>query len=129
MKDFGASSDLPVVAIVGRPNVGKSTLVNRFIGRRATIVEEMPGVTRDRKSLDAEWNGRRFIVLDTGGWIDTFAPLAHHVSLQAERAIREADVPVMGAEVMVGLLEQDCALAGVLKRAVKAVLGVVSRVE
>ncbi|CAB5022731.1 MAG: ribosome biogenesis GTPase Der [Actinobacteria bacterium] len=129
MKDFGASSDLPVVAIVGRPNVGKSTLVNRFIGRRATIVEEMPGVTRDRKSLDAEWNGRRFIVLDTGGWIDTDEPLAHQVSLQAERAIREADVLVMVVDVMVGVLEQDSAIARILQRAGKPVLLVVNKVD
>ena len=58
-----------VVAVVGRPNVGKSTLVNRFVGRRDAIVEEQPGVTRDRKELDAEWNGRTFRVVDTGGWL------------------------------------------------------------
>ena len=59
----------PVVAVVGRPNVGKSTLVNRFVGRRAAIVEERPGVTRDRKELPVEWAGRRFTVIDTGGWL------------------------------------------------------------
>ena len=59
----------PVVAVVGRPNVGKSTLVNRFVGRRDAIVEEQPGVTRDRKELAAEWNGRAFVVVDTGGWL------------------------------------------------------------
>jgi GTP-binding protein len=62
------SSERPVVAVVGRPNVGKSTLVNRVLGRRETIVEERPGVTRDRKSLEAEWVGRDFTLVDTGGW-------------------------------------------------------------
>ena len=85
-------STLPIVAVVGRPNVGKSTLVNRFVGRREAIVQEKPGVTRDRKELVAEWNGRAFRVIDTGGWIATDEPLAKQVSLQAERAIREADV-------------------------------------
>ena len=64
-----ARSDLPVVAIVGRPNVGKSTLLNRFVGRRDAIVEEQPGVTRDRKEVDTEWRGRHFRVVDTGGWL------------------------------------------------------------
>ena len=59
---------LPVVAIVGRPNVGKSTLVNRFLGRRAAVVQDVPGVTRDRISYEALWNGKRFTVVDTGGW-------------------------------------------------------------
>src|SRR5581483_3462238 len=83
------------VAVVGRPNVGKSTLVNRIVGRREAIVEERPGVTRDRKVLDAEWIGRPFSVVDTGGWIRSDEPLARQVSLQAERAIDEADVVVL----------------------------------
>ncbi|MFM8237786.1 MAG: GTPase, partial [Actinomycetota bacterium] len=93
-------SDLPVVAVVGRPNVGKSTLVNRFVGRRAAIVEERPGVTRDRKELIAEWTGRSFRVIDTGGWLTPGeagltgeeADLAAKVSAQAEAAMGEADL-------------------------------------
>ena len=84
------SHRLPVVAIVGRPNVGKSTFFNRILGRNAAIVHDRPGVTRDRKELVAEWNGRAFRVIDTGGWIATDEPLAKQVSLQAERAIQEA---------------------------------------
>src|SRR5690625_951991 len=61
-------AELPVVAVVGRPNVGKSTLVNRFLGRRAAVVEDVPGVTRDRVAYDAQWNGREFTLVDTGGW-------------------------------------------------------------
>ena len=90
---------LPVVAVVGRPNVGKSTLVNRFVGRRDAIVQEEPGVTRDRKELEADWNGRRFLVVDTGGWLlptsgDGAEPLARQVSRQAERALADADLVI-----------------------------------
>ena len=81
---------LPVVAVVGRPNVGKSTLVNRMLGRRETIVEEHPGVTRDRKTVEAEWRGRRFTIIDTGGWLDSEESLDAKVSAQAERAIAAA---------------------------------------
>ena len=107
-------SALPVVAIVGRPNVGKSTLVNRFVGRREAIVEERPGVTRDRKALDAEWNGRRFTVVDTGGWIATDEPLARQVSLQAERAIRESDLILMVVDVTVAVTEEDAAIVATI---------------
>src|SRR5438094_9178516 len=86
------TTGLPVVAVVGRPNVGKSTLVNRIVGRREAIVEEHPGVTRDRKVLEAEWNGRAFTVVDTGGWLPTDDSLDRQVTAQAERAIGDADV-------------------------------------
>ena len=78
---------LPVVAIVGRPNVGKSTLLNRVVGRRAAIVEEQPGVTRDRKDVEADWLGRRFRLVDTGGWVVGGDDLDAKVSAQSERAI------------------------------------------
>ena len=92
------SRSKPLVAIVGRPNVGKSTLVNRIIGRREAIVEEKPGVTRDRKFLEAEWAGREFTIVDTGGWLETKDTLEGQVSAQSERAVRAADVVVMVAD-------------------------------
>ena len=82
----------PVVAIVGRPNVGKSTLMNRILGRREAIVEERPGVTRDRKAVTADWSGREFTVVDTGGWLPKGDDLDDKVSRQAEKAIADADV-------------------------------------
>ena len=119
----------PVVAVVGRPNVGKSTLVNRFVGRREAIVQELPGVTRDRKELVAEWNGRSFLVVDTGGWIATDEPLAKQVSLQAERAIREADVVLLVVDVTVGTTEEDAQVARILQRSDRPVLLVANKAD
>ena len=87
-----AEAARPVVAVVGRPNVGKSSLVNRILGRRAAVVEDVPGVTRDRVTYDADWNGREFIVMDTGGWETKTRGMAALVAAQAERAMNEADV-------------------------------------
>jgi GTP-binding protein len=125
---------LPVVAVVGRPNVGKSTLVNRFVGRRDAIVEEKPGVTRDRKELEAEWNGRRFVVVDTGGWLAPTSgeggePLARQVSAQAERALVDADVVLFVVDGTVGVTEEDERVARVLYKAQKPVLVVVNKVD
>lgn len=119
----------PVVAIVGRPNVGKSTLVNRIIGRREAIVEEKPGVTRDRKLVDAEWNGRSFTLVDTGGWLDTEHALDKQVSDQAERAIKEADVVLVVVDVTVGLTDEDERVARLLRRSGKPVMVVVNKVD
>src|SRR4030088_91934 len=105
------SSVEPSVAIVGRPNVGKSTLVNRLIGRREAIVEERPGVTRDRKLLNADWRGRTFTVVDTGGWLPGGGRLEAAVSAQAERAIAEADVIVLVVDTTVGVTEEDAQVA------------------
>jgi GTP-binding protein len=117
------------VAVVGRPNVGKSTLVNRIIGRREAIVEERPGVTRDRKVLDAEWIGRHFAVVDTGGWIRTDEPLARQVTRQAERAMEEADVVVLVVDATVGPTEEDASVAAILRRSAKPVLVAVNKVD
>jgi len=125
----------PVVAIVGRPNVGKSTLVNRIVGRRAAIVQEKPGVTRDRKELEASWCGRSFVVVDTGGWLAPNAAgadpavLVRQVSGQAERAIAEADVILCVVDVTVGAVEEDDAVARVLRRSGKPVIVAVNKVD
>ncbi len=120
----------PVVAVVGRPNVGKSTLVNRFVGRRAAIVEEKPGVTRDRKELPVEWAGRRFTVVDTGGWLgDGAGSLESKVSRQAEQAIEQADVILFVVDVTVGVTEEDARVASVLQRSDKPVVVAANKVD
>ena len=108
---------------------GKSTLVNRIVGRRAAVVEERPGVTRDRKELDAEWCGRAFTVVDTGGWLSSDDPLDAQVSAQAERAIAEADVVLLVVDVTVGVIDEDLAVARVLKRSGRPVRVVVNKVD
>ena len=105
----------PVVAVVGRPNVGKSTLLNRIVGRREAIVEERPGVTRDRKAVDADWNGRPFVVMDTGGFIATDEGIDAEVSRQSVRAMDDADAIVMVVDVTVGVTQEDEAVAALLR--------------
>jgi GTPase len=119
----------PVVAIVGRPNVGKSTLLNRIIGRRAAIVEERPGVTRDRKDVDADWLGRPFRLVDTGGWVAGGSDLDAKVSEQAERAIAEADVVLLVVDVTTGVTEEDGRVAELLRRCGKPALLVANKVD
>src|SRR6266498_257616 len=102
---------LPRVAIVGRPNVGKSTLVNRVLGRRAAITQEQPGVTRDRVTYEAEWSRRRFEVVDTGGWEPRATGLQARVVAQAERAMREADLLLFVVDVTTGISEEVDATA------------------
>jgi len=120
---------LPTVAIVGRPNVGKSTLVNRIVGKRVTIVEERPGVTRDRKEVDANWNGRDFTVIDTGGWMPKGDSLDDKVSAQSERAIGEADLIVFVVDGAVGVTEDDDRVAGLLRGLDRPVLMVVNKID
>lgn len=123
------SSPLPVVAVVGRPNVGKSTLVNRFAGGRQAIVEAQPGVTRDRKELVAEWAGRRFRIVDTGGWLAGGGNLDQQVSRQAERAVAAADVIVLVVDVTVGITEEDARVASFLRGAAPPVVVVANKVD
>ena len=120
---------LPVVAVVGRPNVGKSTLANRFAGGRQAIVEAQPGVTRDRKELVAEWAGRQFRVVDTGGWLAGGGDLDRQVSRQAERAVAAADVIVLVVDVTVGITEEDARVASLLRGAPPTVVVAVNKVD
>jgi GTP-binding protein len=108
-------SELPVVAIVGRPNVGKSTLLNRIVGRLESIVEERPGVTRDRKEVQAEWQGQRFLLVDTGGWMPGGDSLDEKVSRQSEKAIDEADAIILVTDVTMGVTEEDARIAELLR--------------
>jgi GTPase len=124
---------LPTVAIVGRPNVGKSTLVNRLVGRRDAIVEAKPGVTRDRTTHEAEWRGRRIAVVDTGGWTPGWArneaSYDDAVSAQAERATTQADLVVFVVDVTVGVTEEDAAAADWLRGLDAPVLLVANKVD
>ena len=121
--------ELPMVAIVGRPNVGKSTLLNRILGRREAIVEELPGVTRDRKEVEAEWTGRHFRLVDTGGWMPGGSALDEKVSRQSEQAIREADVLVVVADATMGITEEDARIADLLRQCEQPVFLVANKVD
>jgi GTP-binding protein len=120
---------LPIVAILGRPNVGKSTLINRFLGRREAIVEDTPGVTRDRVSYECEWNGRRFIIMDTGGWESKPDGISVQVSAGAERAMEEADVLAFVVDAHVGALDEDDILVQELRKAKKPTILVANKVD
>jgi GTP-binding protein len=122
--------DLPTVAIVGRPNVGKSTLVNRIVGKRVAIVEEKPGVTRDRKEVDAEWLGVPFRLVDTGGWMPGGSDLDAKVSRQSEQAIRDADAVIMLMDAVTGVTEEDARVAEVVRNLARGkTLIVVNKVD
>ena len=120
---------LPIVAILGRPNVGKSTLINRFIGRREAIVEDTPGVTRDRVQYECEWGGRRFIVMDTGGWESKPDGISIQVSAGAEIAMHEADVLCFVVDAQVGALDEDDILVQELRKAKKPTILVANKVD
>lgn len=114
--------ELPVLAVVGRPNVGKSTLVNRIIGRREAVVQDVPGVTRDRVPYDANWNGRAFTVVDTGGWDPDARGLAERIAAQAEVAVQVADAVLFVVDATVGITDADSAVVKILRRAGKPVV-------
>jgi GTP-binding protein len=120
---------LPRVAVVGRPNVGKSTLVNRILGRRAAITQETPGVTRDRVSYQADWAGRRFELVDTGGWEPKATGLQASVVAQAERAMADADLVLFVVDATVGVTEEDAAVAARLRRGRVPVILVANKVD
>ena len=117
------------VAVVGRPNVGKSTLVNRIIGRREAVVQDVPGVTRDRVTYDGLWNGRTFTVVDTGGWEPDARGMASSVAAQARRAMETADVVVMVVDASVGATQTDETMAAVLRRSNVPVVLVANKVD
>ena len=125
----GESAALPVVAIVGRPNVGKSTLVNRILGRREAVVEDVPGVTRDRVSYKADWIGRQFMVTDTGGWEPDAKGMGLAIAAQAEYAMRTADAIVLVVDATVGATATDEAVARVLRRSKTPVLLAANKVD
>ena len=120
---------LPVVAVVGRPNVGKSTLVNRMIGRREAVVEDRPGVTRDRVSYDADWNGRSFTVVDTGGWDPDARGLAAQIAAQAELAVSLADAVLFVVDATVGITDADEAVVQILRKSGRPVVLAANKVD
>lgn len=120
---------LPIVALLGRPNVGKSTLINRFLGRREAIVEDTPGVTRDRVTYECEWNGRDFMVMDTGGWEAKPDGISVGVSGIAELAMQEADVLALVIDSQVGALDEDDVLIRELRKMKKPIILVANKVD
>jgi len=126
------STSVPVVAVVGRPNVGKSTLVNRILGSRQAVVEDTPGVTRDRVAYDAIWNGRAFTLVDTGGWepsIEGTESLAARVAGQARVAVDAADAVLFVVDATVGVTDADAAVAAVLRRSGKPVVVAANKID
>jgi GTP-binding protein len=124
-----AETRVPILAVVGRPNVGKSTLVNRIIGRREAVVEDKPGVTRDRVSYDAVWNGRAFTVVDTGGWDPDARGLAESIRAQAEIAVNIADAVMFVVDAGVGITDNDEAVVRILRKSGKPVVLAANKVD
>jgi GTP-binding protein len=124
-----AGGPVPVLAVVGRPNVGKSTLVNRMLGRREAVVQDVPGVTRDRVSYDASWNGRAFTIVDTGGWDPDARGLAERIAGQAEVAVTVADAVLFVVDATVGITDADEAVVKTLRRSGKPVILAANKVD
>ena len=120
---------LPVLAVIGRPNVGKSTLVNRILGRREAVVQDTPGVTRDRVTYQAEWAGREFLVVDTGGWEVDVRGLDRNVADQAEVAIDLSDAVLLVVDATVGITTTDERIVELLRRSGKPVILAANKVD
>ena len=121
---------LPIVAVVGRPNVGKSTLVNRIVGRRAAVVEERPGVTRDRRQFDADWAGNHFLLVDTGGWeLDPDNPIDASIRQQAEAALGSADVVILVVDAANPIADDDRGVVDLLRRGEVPVILAANKVD
>ncbi len=129
MESGTAAGPVPVLAVVGRPNVGKSTLVNRILGRREAVVEDVPGVTRDRVPYDADWNGRAFTVVDTGGWDPDARGLAERIAAQAEIAAQLADAVLFVVDATVGITDADEAVVRILRTTKKPVILAANKVD
>lgn len=127
--ESGLEPGLPVLAVVGRPNVGKSTLVNRVLGRREAVVQDTPGVTRDRVSYPAEWAGRRFTIVDTGGWEVDVEGLDAAVATQAEVAVEMADAVLLVVDAQVGITETDARVVRMLRKSGKPVVLAANKVD
>lgn len=121
---------LPIVAVVGRPNVGKSSLVNRIVGGRKAVVEERPGVTRDRRNFEAEWIGRKFALVDTGGWErDPTEPVSESIKEQAEVAMSGADLVLVVVDARVGFTEDDAGVVDLLRTGGVPVILVANKID
>ena len=120
---------LPVVAVIGRPNVGKSTLVNRILGRRAAVVQDKPGVTRDRVRYQAQWTGKDFLLMDTGGWELGVQGLDQMVAAQAEVSLQYADAVLFVTDAQVGATETDMQIARILQKCGRPVILVANKVD
>jgi len=127
--DEGPTGPLPILAVIGRPNVGKSTLVNRIIGRREAVVEDVPGVTRDRVSYPAEWAGRQFMLMDTGGWEHNVFGIHARVAEQAEMAIQMADAILFVLDATVGATGTDELVVPLLRKSGKPVVLAANKVD
>jgi GTP-binding protein len=129
MSEGTTDTRVPILAVVGRPNVGKSTLVNRILGRREAVVEDVPGVTRDRVYYDAVWNGRAFTVVDTGGWDPDARGLAARIRAQAEIAVNIADAVLFVVDAGVGITDADEAVVRILRKSGKPVVLAANKVD
>jgi GTP-binding protein len=127
--EISMGSPVPTIAVVGRQNVGKSTLVNRLFGGREAIAHDMPGVTRDRVTLETAWRGRRFSLVDTAGFLHDAGGLEALAGAQADRAIAAADLILLVVDAQAGVTEEDGMLARRLRRATVPVLVVANKVD